>query len=90
MNKKELIIEIANLTEATQKDTEMIINSFVNVVIEQLKKGEQISIAGFGIFKKIDKDARVGVNPATGAKIDIAAKSVPKFTPAKLFKDTFN
>ncbi len=89
MNKKELITEIANVTETTQKDTEMIINSFISVVTEQLQKGEQISIGGFGIFKKVDKAARVGINPATGVKINISAKSVPKFTPAKLFKDSF-
>lgn len=89
MNKKELVSELSNITELTQKDVEITINAFVNLVVEQLKKGEQIAIAGFGTFKKVDKEARIGVNPATGAKIAIAAKSVPKFAPAKLFKDSF-
>ncbi|MGL6125143.1 MAG: HU family DNA-binding protein [Metamycoplasmataceae bacterium] len=89
MNKKELVQELSNVTELTQKDIELTINSFINVVIEQLKKGDQITITGFGTFKKVDKAARVGINPATGAKIDIAAKSVPKFAPAKPFKDSF-
>ncbi len=89
MNKKELVVELSNVTEMTQKDTELIINAFINVVSDQLKKGEQITLAGFGTFKKVDKAARIGVNPATGARIDIAAKSVPKFMPAKLFKDSF-
>lgn len=89
MNKKELVLELSNITELTQKDTELTINAFVNVIIEQLKKSEQVTIAGFGTFKKVDKVARVGINPATGAKIDIAAKSVPKFSPAKPFKDSF-
>ncbi|MDK2819565.1 MAG: HU family DNA-binding protein [Mycoplasmataceae bacterium] len=89
MNKKELVAELSNITGITQKDTENVINSFVNIVIDELKKGEQISIAGFGIFKKVDKLARMGINPSTGAKIDIAAKSVPKFVAAKVFKDSF-
>jgi DNA-binding protein HU-beta len=89
MNKKELVAELSSVTEITQKDTELVVNAFISVVSEQLKKGEQITLAGFGTFKKVDKAARMGVNPATGARIDIAAKSVPKFTPAKLFKDSF-
>ncbi|MGL5643592.1 MAG: HU family DNA-binding protein [Metamycoplasmataceae bacterium] len=89
MNKKELVQELANMTELSQKDVELTINSFVNVVINQLKKGDQITIAGFGTFKKNERKARTGVNPSTGAKISIAAKSVPKFTPAKTFKDSF-
>jgi DNA-binding protein HU-beta len=89
MNKKELVVELSTITDIKQKDTELVINAFINVVSEQLKKGEQITLAGFGTFKKVDKAARMGVNPATGARIDIAAKSVPKFTPAKLFKDSF-
>ena len=89
MNKKELVVELSNITEMTQKDTELVINAFINVVSDQLKKGEQITLAGFGTFKKVDKAARIGVNPSTGARIDIAAKSVPKFIPAKLFKDSF-
>ncbi len=89
MNKKELVVELSNITELTQKDTELVINAFINVVSDQLKKGEQITLAGFGTFKKVDKAARIGVNPSTGARIDIAAKSVPKFTPAKVFKDSF-
>ncbi|MGL5733179.1 MAG: HU family DNA-binding protein [Metamycoplasmataceae bacterium] len=89
MNKKELVQELASITELSQKDVELTINSFVTVVINQLKKGDQIAIAGFGTFKKVDKAARSGINPSTGAKISIAAKSVPKFTPAKPFKDSF-
>lgn len=89
MNKKELVAELSEKSNLTQKDTENVVNSFVNIVIEELKKGEQISIAGFGIFKKVDKLARIGINPSTGAKIDIAAKSVPKFVAAKTFKDSF-
>lgn len=89
MNKKELISELAHITEINQKEIELSINTLIDIVIKELKKGEQVSIAGFGIFKKVDKIARVGVNPSTGAKINIPAKSVPKFTPAKLFKDSF-
>lgn len=89
MNKKELISELAHITEVNQKEIELTINTLIDIVIKELKKGEQVSIAGFGIFKKVDKIARVGVNPSTGAKINIPAKSVPKFTPAKLFKDSF-
>ncbi len=89
MNKKELILELSNITETKQKDTELILNSFVDIIVEQLKKGEQVSIAGFGIFKKVDKVARVGINPSTREKINIPAKSIPKFVPAKILKDSF-
>lgn len=89
MNKKELVSQISNITETSQKEAELMLNTFMDIVLEQLKAGEQVSIAGFGIFKKVDKIARVGINPKTKEKINIPAKSVPKFTPAKVFKDSF-
>lgn len=61
-------------------------NVFAEIVSE-LKADGQVRISGFGVFKVVDKPARVGRNPATGETVQIAAKRVVKFSPAKALKE---
>ena len=90
MNKTELIAAIAEKTQLTKKDSEMALKAFVNVVSEELKKGEKIQLVGFGTFEVSDRAARTGKNPQTGNAIDIPASKAPKFKAGKALKETVN
>lgn len=87
MNKTQLIEALAIEAEVSKADAERVLNALIAVVTKEVKKGEQVAIAGLGSFERVAKAARTGVNPATGAKIKIAAKKAPKFKAAKAFKD---
>ncbi|MGL4908299.1 MAG: HU family DNA-binding protein [Bacteroidales bacterium] len=79
MNKAELIdamAEKANLTKVAAKSA---LDAFTEVVTDSLKKGDKISLVGFGTFSVSERSARTGRNPRTGATIKIAAKKVAKF-----------
>jgi len=90
MNKTELVAAIADKTQLTKKDSEMALKAFINVVSEELKKGEKIQLVGFGTFEVSDRAARTGKNPQTGSAIDIPASKAPKFKAGKALKETVN
>lgn len=90
MTKPELIEKIAGKTQQTKKDAEAFVNAFTEAVIEALEAGEEVALIGFGTFSVKDKPEREGINPATGAKITIAASKAPAFKPGKAFKDALN
>ena len=79
MNKAELIDAIATDSGLTKADATRALNSFVNTTSSALKKGDRISLVGFGSFSVSERAARTGRNPQTGATINIAAKKVVKF-----------
>ena len=81
MNKTELVAAIAEKAGIAKKDADKALAAFVDTVAAELKKGEKIQLVGFGTFSVSQKAARKGVNPATGATIEIAAKNVAKFKP---------
>lgn len=88
MNKVELaqaLMTAAGLE--TKKQSEMAIEAVFDAIVKSLAKGEEVSIAGFGTFKIAKRAARTGINPKTGEKIQIAAKTLPKFRAGKLFKE---
>ena len=87
MNKSELVAAVAAKAKITKADAERAINGFIDVVTHGVKGGKRIAVAGLGIFEARHRAARTGVNPATGAKIQIKAKKVPAFKAAKAFKD---
>ncbi|MEA3399057.1 MAG: HU family DNA-binding protein [Patescibacteria group bacterium] len=87
MNKTELVEAIANKGSLTKKDAENAVNAFEEVIIETLKSGVKVTLTGFGTFEARSMKARNGVNPQTGAKIQIPARTVPKFKAGKSFKD---
>ena len=90
MNKAELVAAIAERTELSKKDTEKALKAFVDVVAEELKKGEKIQLVGFGTFEVAERAARTGRNPQTGAEMKIAASKAPKFKAGKALKDSIN
>lgn len=81
MNKSELIDAIAKEAGLTKVDAKKALDAFIKVTGQTLKKGDRISIVGFGSFAVTKRPARTGRNPRTGAAIKIPAKAVAKFKP---------
>ncbi|MBO7368624.1 MAG: HU family DNA-binding protein [Paludibacteraceae bacterium] len=79
MNKSDLTAAIAANSGLSKIDAKKALDAFVKVVSYQLKRGEKISITGFGSFQTVQRKARTGVNPATHDKMEIAAKKSVKF-----------
>ena len=90
MNKTELVAAIAEKTELSKKDSEKALKAFIDVVSEELQKGEKIQLVGFGTFEVVERAAREGTNPLTGAKMKIKASKAPKFKAGKALKDVVN
>lgn len=90
MNRKELIeaiLEKKALAHFTKKDTDIFLTTFIDTVKSTVKKGDDVSIVGFGTWTKARRKARLGRNPATGEAIKIKAKNIPKFRPGKAWKE---
>ena len=90
MNKTELVAAIAANAELSKKDSEKALKAFIDVVTEELKKGEKVQLVGFGTFEVIERAAREGRNPLTGEKMKIKASKAPKFKAGKALKDMIN
>ncbi len=90
MNKTELVTAIANNTELTKKDAEAALKAFIDVVGDELSKGEKVQLAGFGTFEVVERAAREGINPRTKETIQIPASKAPKFKPMKSLKEKVN
>ena len=88
MNKAELINVVAEKVGVTKKQAEDMIECFVDTVTSELKKGEEVTIAGFGQFLAKKRAGRMGVNPQRPTeKIQIPSVTVPKFKAGKGLKD---
>ena len=90
MNKAELIAAVAENAELTKKDAEKAVKAFIDVVTDELKKGEKVQLVGFGTFEVSERAAREGRNPQTGKEMTIAASKAPKFKAGKALKDMIN
>lgn len=90
MNKGELIKAVAQKTGLTNKDAAAAFDAILETVTETLKNGEKVQLVGFGTFEVKDVPAKLGVNPATGAKVEIAACKKPVLKFGKAYKDEFN
>lgn len=90
MNRTELVAAMAEKTQLSKKDADAALKAFVDVVSEELKKGEKIQLVGFGTFEVSERAAREGRNPQTGETMTIAASKSPKFKAGKALKDLVN
>lgn len=88
MNKAELINEIATGAGLTKTQADQALDSIINAVISSLKKGNNVTLVGFGTFSVSERAARNGRNPQTGATIKIKARKVPKFKAGKAFSES--
>ena len=90
MNKAELIEAIADAADLTKADAGRALDGMVNAITEALKKGDTVSLVGFGSFLVKERAARQGRNPQTGNTITIAAAKIPSFKAGKALKDAVN
>mgnify|MGYP000486010258 FL=1 len=90
MNKTELVAAVAEQADISKKDAEKALKAFVDVVTEEMKKGEKVQLVGFGTFEVSERAAREGKNPQTGKTMKIEACKAPKFKAGKALKDAVN
>lgn len=86
MTKKELADEVAKKADLSKKDAAAAIDAALETVTKTLKKGQKVSLVGFGTFEVRKRKARTGINPQTNEKIKIPASKAPAFRPGKALK----
>ena len=87
MNKAQLIEAVAKETQLTKTTIEDTLNATLEIIKKGVKKGDDVTLVGFGTFTRSKRKARAGRNPQTGKEIKIPAMTVPRFRPGKEFKD---
>jgi DNA-binding protein HU-beta len=90
MNKTDLIDAIAESADISKAAAGRALDGFVDAVTDALKKGDQVSLVGFGSFTVRERAARTGRHPQTGATIEIKASKSPAFKAGKALKDAVN
>ena len=87
MNKADLVNAVHGKLNGTKVQAEEVVETIINEVVGALKKGDEVSIAGLGIFSTKQRAARTARNPRTGEAVSVPAMRVPKFRAAKALKD---
>ncbi len=90
MTKAELIDEVSKVVEMTRKDSEIIVETIFESIVNSLHKGDKIEIRGFGSFRTRQRQPRVGRNPKTGSRVEVPSKRIPYFKPSKELRDLVN
>jgi DNA-binding protein HU-beta len=89
MNKADLVNEVAGVV-STKKEAQAAVDCMLDAITKALKKGDVVTLVGFGTFKVAKRKARMGRNPQTGEEIKINASKAPKFVAGKGLKDAVN
>ena len=87
MNKAGIVEAVQNVLGGTKVDAEKAVDTMIDSIISSLKKGDDVSIAGLGIFAVKQRKARQARNPRTGATVNVPASKAPKFRAAKALKE---
>lgn len=87
MNKQSIVEKVNEVLGTTKVQAEQIVDTVFDSIVASLKKGTDVSIAGFGIFAVKARAARTARNPRTGESVSVPASKVPKFKPAKALKE---
>lgn len=87
MNKASLVEKVHEMLGGTKTQAEQVVDGIFDAIAGSLKKGDEVSISGFGIFSAKLRAARTARNPRTGETVKVAAQKVPKFRAAKALKD---
>lgn len=90
MNKSELINEIATTADISKAKASLALDATLASITEAMQRGESVSLVGFGTFATKERAARTGRNPQTGEPLEIAAATLPAFTPGKGLKEAVN
>ena len=90
MTKADLVEKIAARATLSKKDSETVVNTVFQCIIDSLAHGDKVELRGFGSFRTRDRRSRVGRNPKTGDRVDVPEKKVPFFKPGKNLKKLIN
>lgn len=90
MTKKEFIEQVAEASQQPRTNVMAVTDAVFTVIADQVCNDDTVNIPGFGIFTSKERPAHTGRNPATGESVEIPAKRVAVFKPAKAFKDALN
>ena len=94
INKAELVDLILNSEGCNKvynkREVTAILDAIIETITQTVANGDKVAVAGFGSFAPVKRAPRMGVNPAKGTKMEIPARTVPKFTPSKAFKEMVN
>ena len=86
VTKSELVDQVADRAGLTRQDANRALDAVLGAIEDALRRGSEVSVSGFGKFHVSDRSARLGVNPRTGERIQIAASRVPRFTAGSVLK----
>jgi len=90
VTKADLVEEVVRVTELPRKESEEVVETVFESIIQALQSGDKIEIRGFGSFRTRSRRGRTGRNPKTGEKVEVPAKKIPFFKPSKELKDFVN
>ncbi len=90
MTKADLIDEVSRAVEMSRKDSEVIVETIFESIVQALRASDKIEVRGFGSFRTRERKSRVGRNPKTGERVEVPPKRVPYFKPSKELKDLIN
>ena len=90
MNKVALVEAVNEILGTTKVQSEQVVDCVFDSIVKTLKKGDEVSVAGFGKFVVKQRAAREARNPKTGEKVKVPASKAVRFTPAKALKETVN
>lgn len=87
MNKSELINSLSEETTFSKKDVSRVLDSLTRIIERALRKGDKVSVTGFGCWWTSRRPARMGINPATKQRINLPAVNVPRFKAGKNLRE---
>lgn len=87
MNKSQLIDAAADEADVSKNEVAAVLDAVLDTIQDAVKRGEKVTLTGFGTFERRERAARTGRNPQTGEQIKVAASKSPAFKPGKAFKD---
>ncbi len=90
MKKSELVAQLADANDLSRRQAEKVIDDFLDLIKDELAKGEKVVLSGFGTFEVRTRVARSGRNPRTGEEINVPQQKTPAFKVGKLLKDAVN
>jgi len=90
MTRADIVDEVAENTDLSKKEAEVLVEAFLECLADALKSGESVELRGFGSFRFRKRNARQGRNPKTGALVEVPAKRIPYFKPGKALRELIN
>jgi len=90
MKKTDLIEAISNQSKISRSDSKLYVEVILNELTLAIALGKRVEVRGFGVFYKRHRKGRIGINPKTGERTEVAEKFVPFFKPGKFLKEVVN